>query len=137
MKNLLFLISFILLLHSCKKEEKYNPDEHITYTHWYKLKSSSVDTLYSVYLPNAFTPGIPDGTNDIFIPKGNYILSSLKVYDKYGHVIFVTVDENKGWGGRVNGSSGLVQMNSYDYQLKVKDALGVDYEYTGIVMLYK
>ena len=74
---------------------------------------------------------------DVFIPKGNYLLRSFKVYDKYGHVIFKTTDVNKGWDGRMNSSAQIIPMNSYDYQLQVKDALGVDYEYTGIVMLYQ
>ena len=53
MKNLLFFTLIILLFSSCKKEEQYNPDEHIVYTHWYKVSGPSADTLYSVYFPTA------------------------------------------------------------------------------------
>lgn len=137
MKNLLFFISIISIFSSCQKEEPYNPDEHITYEHWYKL-SGSVDTLYSVYFPNAFTPGIPDGINDVFKPVGeNYNLSHFRVYNKTGEIIFETADAAKSWNGRVNGSSDIVQMGAYTYQLIVSDIYGVNYEYMGSVILYQ
>jgi gliding motility-associated-like protein len=136
MKNLLFFITIILFLSSCNKEEPYNPDEHITYEHWYKL-SGSADTLYSVYFPNAFTP-VADGINDVFKPVGeNYNLNHFRVYNKTGEIIFETTDRAKSWNGRVNGSGYIVQMGAYSYQLMVSDIYGVNYEYTGTVMLYK
>lgn len=136
MKTLLFFISIILILSSCKKEEQYNPDEHITYEHWYKLSERSGDTLYSVYFANAFTPN-GDGTNDLFKPIGNYNLNRFVVYNKLGDAIYKTVDANKSWDGRVNGSGYIVQMGTYTYQLMVSDMNGENYEYTGTVMLYK
>lgn len=136
MKNLLFFISIILFLFSCKKEEQYNPDEHITYEHWYKLNNRSGDTLYSVYFTNAFTPN-GDGINDVFKPIGNYYLTRFVVYDKSGDVIYKTTDINKSWDGRVNNSGYIVQMGTYTYQLMVSDVNGENYEYTGAVMLYK
>lgn len=135
MKNLLFFISIILFLSSCKKEEQYNPDEHITYEHWYKL-SGSADTLYSVYLENAFTPN-KDGINDDFKPVGYFSLIKFRVYNKSGEVIFETTDINKSWDGRVNNSGYIVQMGAYTYQLIVSDIYGESYEYFGAVMLYK
>lgn len=137
MKNLLLFISIILLLSSCKKEEQYNPDEHISYEHWYKLNERSGDTLYSVYFANAFTPGIPDGINDVFMPIGNYNLGRFVVYNKLGEVIYKTTDPNRSWNGRINGGSETVQMGTYTYQLMVSDMNGENYEYTGAVMLYK
>lgn len=137
MKNLLFLIPLSVIFHSCKKEEKYDPDQHITYTHWYQLRSGSVDTLYSVYLPNAFTPN-DDNFNDNFEPKGNFILNSLNVYNKSGHVIFETTGPDRSWDGKANsGSSAIVQTGSYNYLLKVTDVAGTPYEYNASVMLYR
>ncbi|MBL0331081.1 MAG: gliding motility-associated C-terminal domain-containing protein [Bacteroidetes bacterium] len=135
MKNVFFFISILLLLASCKKEEPFNPDEHITYEHWYKLNRSS-DTLYSVYLANAFTPN-GDGINDAFKPIGNYTLGRFVVYNKYGEEIYKTTDPNKMWNGKVNGAGHIVQMGTYTFQLFVSDLNGENYEYTGSVILYK
>lgn len=136
MKNLLFFISIILFSSSCKKEEQYNPDEHITYDHWYKLNNRSGDTLYSVYFANAFTPN-RDGINDVFKPIGNYSLNRFVVYNRLGDVIYKTTDPSKSWDGKISGSAEIVQMGIYTYQLMVSDINGENYEYTGAVMLYK
>lgn len=136
MKNLLLFISIILHLSSCKKEEQYNPDEHITYEHWYKLNNRSGDTLYSVYFANAFTPN-GDGINEEFYPIGeNYILSHFRVFNKFGEIIFETSDKSKRWRGKVNAGD-VVQMGTYNYQLIVNDIYGENYEYKGSAMLYK
>ena len=137
MRVSLFIIAVCFVFSSCKKEEQYNPDEHIVYTHWYKLSGRSADTLYSVYFPNAFTPGIQDGVNDVFKPEGGFILNSFQVYSKAGQIIFETTDKNKAWNGRVHSSGDVVQMGTYVFQLKVADIYGEQYEYDGSVMLYE
>jgi hypothetical protein len=64
--------------------------------------------------PTAFTPspgGAPDGTydpmsydNDIFHPQHQGIVHyDLRVFNKWGEMIFVSSDPNIGWNGRVNG----------------------------------
>ena len=120
---------------SCKKEEPFNPDEHIVYEHWYKL-SGSADTLYSVYFENTFTPN-GDGINDDFRPVGYFSLIKFRVYNKSGEVIYETTDISKSWRGKVNNSGDAVQMGAYAYQFIVSDVYGESYDYFGTVMLYK
>lgn len=136
MKKLLFLISINLLLFSCKKDVRYNPDKHITYQHWYKLNERSADTLFSVYIPNAFTPGNTDGINDSFYPKGNFERTVFRIYNNADQLIFETMDLNKAWDGKVSASSKLVQTGVYTYQLIVHDIYNINYEYMGNVMVF-
>ncbi len=137
MKNLIFILPFILTLPSCKKEKLYNPDLNITNAHWYKLKTHSADTLFSVYIPNAFTPN-GDGVNDSFKPKGdNYLLNNFRVYSKTNQILFETNDIGDGWNGKTKSNAlEKVQTGTYTYQLKVDDIYGKVYEYSGNVMLF-
>jgi gliding motility-associated-like protein len=59
---------------------------------------------FSVYMPNAFTPN-GDRLNDYFrVPESNHNrLVALKIYDRWGQIVFETRDPNKGWDGTVNG----------------------------------
>ena len=141
MKYLILFIFFTSFFFSCKKEEQYNPDEHIVYTHWYKLKSNSVDTLYSMYIPNAITPN-GDETNDEFYPTG-YIYGashhdinySLEIFSNQNITLFKTTDPNKHWNGCYNNDAGnRVGLGSYTYQLKITNGLG-SYDYEGSVLV--
>lgn len=122
---------------SCKKEEQSKPEEHITYTHWYKTRSGSLDTLFSVYIPNAFSPNY-DGQNDYFLPLGNFTGSyyTFKVFSRDGEVFFFTANKHASWDGR-NHNSQVVKEAVYFYQLKLSDSVGNEYEYNGAVALYK
>ncbi len=135
MKTFTLFIFVITLFFSCKKEKQFNPDEHITSVHWYKTRSSSSDTLFSVYIPNTFTPN-GDGMNDYFFPTGeltgNYY--SLKVFDRDGSIIFNTTDRNSHWEGKKPDNT-LVAIGVYKYQLKLNDSAGNEYEYEGSVAL--
>src|ERR1035437_10609914 len=95
MKKILLFIFISVLFFSCKKEKPYNPDEHITYTHWYKTRASSTDTLFSLYIPNAFTPNA-DGINDTFFPVGNFTGNyfDFKVFGRDGSIIFYTTNKD-------------------------------------------
>lgn len=54
-----------------------------------------------VYIPSAFTPN-NDGLNDYFRVGGTTLVTefSMQIFDRYGHMIFVTRDKNAGWDGR-------------------------------------
>ena len=57
-----------------------------------------------IYLPNAFTPN-GDTKNDLFkgIAVGIKQFNYLKVYNRWGQLVFYTTDYNKGWDGMWKG----------------------------------
>lgn len=84
------------------------------------------------HMPNAFTPN-NDGKNDIFKPVFNIKPEIYKfiIYDKFGKVIFVSTDPDKGWDGK-NAEAGL-----YVWKLMYKDTDGKMIEKNGNVTLIK
>ncbi len=59
------------------------------------------------YVPTAFTPN-GDGMNDRFRPSTDYEQIkkfSLKVFDRWGQLIFNTTNAEQGWDGKVNGNN--------------------------------
>jgi gliding motility-associated-like protein len=70
--------------------------------------------LCRVNIPNAFTPN-GDGRNDVLKALGTEAVTSfdLKIFNRYGQLIFETKDKNKGWDGRYNGQR--VNNGAYAY----------------------
>jgi gliding motility-associated-like protein len=73
--------------------------------------SATDDVLVSkgtcrVYVPTGFTPN-GDGKNDLFKALGVETVSdfSLKIYNRWGEVVFETADKTKGWDGRIRGAN--------------------------------
>jgi len=53
-----------------------------------------------VFVPNAFTPN-NDGVNDSWLIKDVFVKDYvLKVYDRWGRLVFETLDKNKQWDGK-------------------------------------
>jgi len=78
-----------------------------------------------IYLPNAFAPG---GVNNIYrgMPIGIKEFRYLKIYNRYGQLVFYSADINKGWDGTFKGkaqSSGVyvVIASGVDYRGNVID----------------
>jgi gliding motility-associated-like protein len=89
------------------------------------------DTAYSVtlayqncacgfHVPTAFTPN-NDGINDIFLPKNECPFSNyeVKVFDRWGKMIFVSRSAAAGWDGTVK--SQLQPSGTYVWELVYKD----------------
>ncbi len=57
-----------------------------------------------LYVPNAFTPD-GNGLNDILkvISIGMKEFHFLRIYNRYGQLLFSTIDPNKGWDGTIKG----------------------------------
>jgi len=57
------------------------------------------------YVPNAFTPN-GDGKNDIFVPKYQCVYSNyeMKIYNRWGQIVFVSENPSNGWDGTVSGT---------------------------------
>lgn len=69
----------------------------------YGDKVINVDKSGTIFIPNAFTPN-GDNKNEVFIPvitgvrKQGY---ELRVYDRWGKLVFSTTDPYKGWDGLI------------------------------------
>ncbi|MCW5898721.1 MAG: CotH kinase family protein [Flavobacteriales bacterium] len=90
------------------------------------------------YLPNAFTPN-GDGINDVWIPVANVVdLESyhLRIYDRWGLLLFETRDPWEGWDGTIGGQ--LMPDGVYVYQADVVDAIKRDrYNFAGHLTLFR
>lgn len=87
-----------------------------------------------VYIPNAF---IINGENPVFLPIVSlYEFDSydLKIYDRWGGVLFSTDDSSEGWDGQ-GGLNGLVSEGVYVYMLSFEDRDGKEYVFRGIVTM--
>lgn len=59
-----------------------------------------VSILPQLFAPNAFSPN-GDGYNDEFLIKGAFLQTfNLKIFSRWGHVVFETQDQEEGWDGR-------------------------------------
>ena len=74
-----------------------------------------------INMPTAFTPN-SDGKNDIFriISAGDLNISSFRIVNRWGQVVFETADPRVGWDGNLNGKP--QDMGSYAYSIRYKCA---------------
>ncbi len=89
-----------------------------------------------VYMPNAFTPN-GDGKNDVFhfVSRGNQVLKTFRITNRWGQVVFETVNPRVGWDGKYNG---VVQdMGTYFYYIEYVCANGKTYQQKGEILLIK
>lgn len=77
-----------------------------------------------IYIPNAFTPN-GDGVNDFLrtIPVGIKEFKLLRIYNRWGQIVFETNDSNRGWDGKLQGidqaaGSYIVIASGIDYKGK-------------------
>ncbi|MBP6022736.1 lectin-like domain-containing protein [Ferruginibacter sp.] len=80
-----------------------------------------------IYLPNAFTPN-GDTKNDVFkgIAVGIKQFNYLKVYNRWGQLVFYATDYNKGWDGMWKGQQQpggvyIVLANGIDFKGNIID----------------
>ncbi|RYY16909.1 MAG: PKD domain-containing protein, partial [Chitinophagaceae bacterium] len=95
-----------------------------------------------VFIPNAFTPGGinkkelgPEENNRFKAVTSSISTYDMKVYNRWGQLMFHTTNPDKGWDGKFNGAD--AQMDVYIYVLKVQSLSGKDYKYTGSVTLLR
>jgi len=88
---------------------------------------------WNVYIPNAFTPN-GDVDNEFFIPVG-YGLTQIRlwIYDRWGHEIFKSTEDNVAWDGKNKGK--LCEQGVYVYLAEIKTMSGKTIKRTGHVTL--
>jgi gliding motility-associated-like protein len=62
-------------------------------------------TAPDIFVPNAFTPGNPQ--NNLFrpIPVGISKIDYFRVYNRWGNMVFSSVDGSSGWDGTIAGKA--------------------------------
>ncbi len=98
---------------------------------------SNTDTVTIVpaeeelYLPNCITPN-EDGNNDVFFAYGiNIKTLTMRIFDRWGELIFESNDKRKGWDGTVNGN--YVELGVYVYTVQCVWIDGNSKDLRGIV----
>lgn len=88
-----------------------------------------------VYLPNAFTPN-GDKENDVLYLRGRNVESMhLKIYDRWGELVFETTQQNIGWDGTYKGKP--VDPAVFVYHLSVICVDGQEYFKKGNVTVIR
>ncbi|MCE9539439.1 MAG: gliding motility-associated C-terminal domain-containing protein [Bacteroidetes bacterium] len=96
-----------------------------------------IEPDFAFYIPNAFSPN-DDDINDTFIGKGIFIKDfDMKIFDRWGNLVFVSTDINKPWDGKANYGTELAQMDVYIYLIKLTDIKMNPHKYTGKVTLVR
>ena len=94
------------------------------------------DCDFPVYIPTAFTPN-NDGLNDVF-RIGNLNaqqLVGLRIYNRWGQLLFFTSNESDGWNGSFNGSPQPTAV--YVYVVRYKNRGGLVRELKGTIALIR
>ncbi len=100
-------------------------------------KAVTVEADFVFYIPEAFSPD-GDGLNDTFSGKGLFMSKyEMRIFDRWGNMIFISDDINKPWDGRANKSNEIVQADVYIYSMVVTDLKSRKHSYKGIVSLLR
>gem|GEM_PF-4802624 len=77
-----------------------------------------------LYIPDIFSPNA-DLVNDIFVPKGKYIQRfEMKIYDRWGEMIFLTKQLEEGWNGVYRGKHAVSGTYGYVIHYDSMDLTG-------------
>lgn len=88
-----------------------------------------------VFVPNAFRP---NGQNPVFYPVisyGEISTYSMKIYDRWGGVVFETNEISEGWDGTLSGSN--APLGAYVYYIEVANFTGAIYKKRGTFVLLR
>ena len=86
--------------------------------------SMFVDVFYPVYVPNSFTPD-NDGLNDVFRAEGADLRGfSMRIFNRWGEVIFESDDPEVPWRGDVNGGAHYAPNGVYVWQVQIDQESG-------------
>ena len=98
-------------------------------------KQASADIEPLIGLPTAFSPN-GDGENDILYVRGAAIETlDLKIFNRWGQLVFETTSMQKGWDGTFNGQP--QPMEAYAYVLNATFIDGTAKQMKGNITLLR
>lgn len=107
----------------------------------YESKSNKVcvSQMPRVFVPNAFSPN-SDDLNDTFFPYISFAGLAdyeLRIYNRWGNLVFRTLHIHQGWNGTMFDGSTKAPIGTYVYQFSFIDGEGESQEHTGQVTLIR
>ena len=105
------------------------PQASVQYTIIGKNEYGCLDTVYAhitvrdgMKMPNAFSPN-GDGRNDEFkiANYGYQGVEVFRIFDRWGRVVFETIDGTRGWNGTVKGVPAPAGSYIYHIRLRLQD----------------
>lgn len=107
--------------------------------HQFKSVSKSNEICMSadviMYIPNAF---VPDGINKVFKPVlafVNNLTFKMRIFDRWGDVVFETSNIDEGWDGMKNGQ--VMKSGAYIYQIEFTNQYNDRVERKGVFYLVR
>jgi gliding motility-associated-like protein len=97
----------------------------------------NIEVIRDFYLkaPSAFTPN-GDSNNDLFRFEAKNIQEfNLKIFNRWGEIVFSSGDVSQGWDGNVNGHP--QHIDTYKYTVKAKSIYGYEFEKRGEFLLIR
>lgn len=90
-----------------------------------------------VFMPSAFSPN-GDGINDYFNPvlQPGQVIVSLKIFDRWGKMVYNNRDIRKGWDGTYEGGEPAA-LDTYMYRVMYSCTDGHNYEKKGDITLIR
>ena len=103
------------------------------------VKEIIVEPDYTLFVPNAFSPD-GDGLNEVFNPVHFQLNPKdfrFVIYDRWGHIIFESLDPDQGWDGRFSKSGDKCPVGVYTYVIYYRNLQNKIQRKTGNVTLVK
>jgi gliding motility-associated-like protein len=88
-----------------------------------------------LFIPSGFSPN-GDGVNDLVEVRSLSIISmNIKIYDRWGALIFESNDQERSWDGTFNGTN--LDGGVYVYKFESKMVDGAKIEQSGTITLFR
>ncbi len=82
------------------------------------VEVSFIECNYYIFIPNTFTPDA-DGTNDVWkVEAINLDTYDIKIFDRWGNVVFTSTDPDEVWTGAVVGGDYYARNGIYNYIIR-------------------
>jgi len=98
-----------------------------------------VEPVSTIFIPNAFTPGNNDNSNDNWGVIANNITDfQLMVFNRWGELVFSSMDQDVKWNGTLNNKRQTpAKQDVYVYKIWYTDAKGIDKTHIGHVTIVR
>ena len=96
-----------------------------------------IGSAFTFFIPNSFSPN-GDELNDYFFGSGIGIIKyDLKIFDRWGEVIFHGQELNQKWDGKIGESIPETKNDVYLWKVELIDVFRKKHSYYGIVTIVK